>query len=64
MGTLFRSAAGGDEFLSASRVPGLWIAAVPHTQLIQVFLITPDAGAYAYNVTRKRSGLYVVEGLR
>ncbi len=33
-------------------------------QGIQVLLITPDASAYAYNVTRKLSELYVVEGLR
>jgi Tol biopolymer transport system component len=33
-------------------------------QGIQVLLITPDTGAYAYNVTRKLSELYVVEGLR
>jgi Tol biopolymer transport system component len=33
-------------------------------QGIQVLLLTPDASAYAYNVTRKLSELYVVEGLR
>jgi hypothetical protein len=33
-------------------------------QGIQVLLITPDASAYAYNVTRKLSELYVVEGLK
>jgi hypothetical protein len=33
-------------------------------QGIQVLLITPDTGAYAYNVTRKLSELYVVEGLK
>ena len=33
-------------------------------QDIQVLLVTPDAAAYAYNVTRKLSELYVVEGLR
>ncbi len=33
-------------------------------QGIQVLLATPDASAYAYNVTRKLSELYLVEGLK
>jgi len=33
-------------------------------QGVPVLLVTPDAAAYAYNVTRKLSELYVVEGLR
>jgi hypothetical protein len=33
-------------------------------QGIQVLLVTPDATAYAYNVTRKLSELYVIEGLK
>jgi hypothetical protein len=33
-------------------------------QGIQILLVTPDAGAYAYNVTRKLSELYFVEGLK
>jgi hypothetical protein len=32
-------------------------------QGIQILLATPDAVAYAYNVTRKLSELYLVEGL-
>jgi hypothetical protein len=32
-------------------------------QGIQILLATPDAAAYAYNVTRKLSELYLVEGL-
>ncbi len=31
---------------------------------IQILLVTPDATAYAYNVTRKLSELYLVEGLK
>ena len=33
-------------------------------QGIQILLATPDASAYAYNVTRKLSELYLVEGLK
>ncbi|MFN8090885.1 MAG: protein kinase [Vicinamibacteria bacterium] len=33
-------------------------------QGIQILLATPDAEAYAYNVTRKLSELYLVEGLK
>ncbi len=34
---------------------------IPGVQAIQM---TPDGGAYAYNVTRKLSQLYLIEGLR
>ena len=30
---------------------------------VQTLLMTPDGGAYAYNITRKLSQLYVIEGL-